>query len=301
MNSKKVPFIIFALVLVGGIAYAVYASPSMFKQTEPRAELSSTTASTTNATTTKASTRETASPKSGDFIKGVYKREGNQIFIAGEYSEPVSFWKLFPTADAATFVVLEPGDEVSAAYAKDASHVYAFNRIIPYADPATFKILEYGIQKDVEVDKNALYYYNMRVAIPDALSYQAASSEPIASGAIFLAKGSELYKLTVSQISPDSWETKLNPPQLIPNGDPATLTPIVVSGGSYVLRDTVSRPIYYKDKNQVYCGGKILTGADPNTIIPVKVAPVNSAEDSLKEPVVRDSQHGYNERCEIVQ
>lgn len=226
-----------------------------------------------------------------DFTADTYKREGDKIYAR---ISTLDQWKLLP-ADAASFVVLKDGDEMSHSYAKDKDSVYYDEGVIAYADPVSFRILDYNWINSLAADSSAFYFATFRAAVPDADSYDL--SLPSGSGnGYFLRKGSGLYR--ISFISSNGQLTGWDGPTLVPGGDPSTLAAVIDSndaGRPFI--NSVGRVVFIKDKNQVYCLGNVVAGADPSTF---RIAYDAETQKEFPGVVARDKDFGYTEFCKIV-
>ena len=207
------------------------------------------------------------SQASSDWQKYSYAKRGNQIFYTGSGQNEVELY-----GDVNTFVALS-GSEMSEAFAKDNVRVWRGATIIANADPASFAVLD--AHQGIAADKNTLYFpypgYTQLLR-SDALTFSVLADYTV--GGTFLKSNNSLY----------FWDKTKSTLTLEPNGDASTFQ-VIRAGGDY-------EP-YAKDKNNVYCVGKVLAGADATTF--------RIADNFTSSTWVQDKNHNYDGQCNVVQ
>jgi hypothetical protein len=265
MKNKTLLIIVIIIAVVSVIAWWAMSRPSV-----PETFFTNTTTTSTTA---------------DDFKGFTYSRQNDQIFYTKDGANPNPTWTLLPEADSDSFVVIEQGSEaplLNLGFAMDVNHVYAGWNIVPKADPATFKLL----RNDIAVDKRALYRINSNLTVDewtwadvDPIKYSLIPNIDFSPSAAFLENSGKLYVLTK--------QTGL---YVIPNGDPASLVELPFG---------FSFESYAKDKNNLYCNGFVVKGADAATARVITER--KTTQDKKAYLVIQDKDHIYDSNCRIVQ
>jgi hypothetical protein len=130
-----------------------------------------------------------------------------------------------PRADLKTFVDLS---QFNLCFGKDKNHVYHDDQILSWADPSTFSVLWY--------DHGPVFFFRNAMQI---VAWTQGNSFRPSPNSIPI----------VDQNGPPGF-------YIVPGGDPSTFQTIF---GAYDIAP------WAKDKNNVYCNGKIMQDADPST------------------------------------
>ena len=145
----------------------------------------------------------------------------------------------------------------ASVYAKDGSSVFFSGEKIIGADPASFEIIKdpSGTQTSFAKDKNNVYYgaHTVQRLFGRTLNPKTIVVFPsdIVTGETILKDGMGVYRFSYNNDNSNWTMTTIS------GTDPITFQPLYASSGE--------QSVFEKDKNNVYCHGSILVGADVQT------------------------------------
>lgn len=218
------------------------------------------------ATSTACNTRVSTPTCDNEF--GCYEDVNNSIEFFGTSSVEV-----LSGADPSSFVDLS---QMDICFGKDKNHVYENDQILPWADPATFSLLMW--------QRGPLLFFQNGTQLIVWSSHTEPQMSPACDGFCGPYKGPTA---TATPITGPHGPTEF---YVVPNGDPSTFVPI---------DDGADITDLAKDKNNVYCDGVIISGADPSTFM-INITN-NKEPDFLDFSVVVDgARQFYNTSCDNI-